>query len=381
MQRGQDRTSGALDLRRLNRNRIFRFICSQARTSKLEISQTLQISMPTVLQNIKELLADGLVCEIGEFKSTGGRKAKVLAPISDVRLSVGVDITRNHVSLVLADLSGTVLRHRRIPFPFARTPEYSERLGRLVTSFVDEEGVHPERILGVGVSIPGIISASGDVITSAHTLDLVNVPCVEFSREIPWPCIFLNDANAAGAAEFGNPAQPWSGRNAVYLSLSNSVGGAIHLNGGLFAGENQRAGEFGHMCLIPGGLTCYCGKLGCADSYCSALTLTAGLEVSLSGFFSRLAEGDAVCETRWKPYADHLTRLANNLRMAFDCDVVLGGYVGGHLADRLPELQRRVSELGTFDTDGSWLSTCRFKLEASALGAALQHVNAYLRTV
>ena len=63
-------------------------------------------------------------------------------------------------------------------------------------------------------------------------------------------------------------------QDAVYLSLNNTLGGAFSINGKLVTGQNQKAGEFGHIILVPGGKKCYCGKAGCADAYCAASALT-----------------------------------------------------------------------------------------------------------
>ena len=73
-------------------------------------------------------------------------------------------------------------------------------------------------------------------------------------------------ANAAGLAEVYNHD---SRDSLVYLSLSNSVGGAILLGGRLYEGENRRAGEFGHTIVEPQGRPCPCGNLGCLEQYAS----------------------------------------------------------------------------------------------------------------
>lgn len=91
---GNNATGG----KRKNKTRVFRFISQQGRTSKLEIVSRLGISLPTVLQTLKELTEDGLIWEMGEFESTGGRKAKALAAVRGSRFAMGLDITRNHIS-------------------------------------------------------------------------------------------------------------------------------------------------------------------------------------------------------------------------------------------------------------------------------------------
>ena len=82
------------------------------------------------------------------------------------------------------------------------------------------------------------------------------------------------------------------------------------------------------MTLYPGGDLCYCGKEGCVDRYCSARVLTGEEGIRLEEFFQRLASGEAVTEKIWDEYLSDLAVVVNNLRMIYDCKVVVGGYVG-----------------------------------------------------
>ena len=101
------------DVKKINRIRTIRSIFSCDRISQPELAAKVNNSWPTVLQNVKELMAMGLVQEVGTFESTGGRKARAFAPVRDARLAVGLEITQNHVRAVLVDLSGNLLRHER----------------------------------------------------------------------------------------------------------------------------------------------------------------------------------------------------------------------------------------------------------------------------
>lgn len=166
--------------------------------------------------------------------------------------------------------------------------------------------------------------------------------------------------------------------NAVYLSLSNSVGGAFLQGSRLYLGEHQRSGEFGHMTLYPGGRECYCGKRGCLDAYCSAQRLSSLTEGKLDRFFEKLRQGDKECAQAWAGYQADLVTAANSLHMAFDCDVILGGYVGGYLEDWIGALRELAEERNPFDDGGTYLKVCRYRVEASALGAALQHVERFI---
>lgn len=365
-----------MDVKRRNRENTLRCLLGCERISQPELSQKLNLSCPTVLQNVKELAALGLVREVGTYESTGGRKAKAYAPVVDAKLAVGLDITRNHVGLVLVDLSGKVVRYTRKKRVFALSDDYLSQLGLLLSEFLEAE--EPDRILGVGISLPGIVNESGDRLLYSHALEIYDVDTAVFSRNIPFPCTFLNDANAAGLAEvWGKPAAG----NLVYLSLSNSVGGAIISGGRLYTGSNLRAGEFGHNTLVPNGRRCYCGKEGCLDAYVSAKVLAEHAGGNLAVFFDRLRRGEEETRQVWREYLECLSIAINNLRMTFDCDVIAGGYVGAFLEEFGAPLKEMLARRNTFERDGSYLKNCAFRLEASAVGAALTQIEAFIRQI
>ena len=99
-----------MEVKKKNRNNVFRYICRNGMVSNPDISYALKLSLPTATQITKELVERGLVEEMGEMESTGGRRAKALALSKGAGKAVGLDITKNHISLVLTELSGRILK-------------------------------------------------------------------------------------------------------------------------------------------------------------------------------------------------------------------------------------------------------------------------------
>ncbi|MFR2466877.1 MAG: winged helix-turn-helix transcriptional regulator [Clostridia bacterium] len=149
-----------IDVKRRNRANTLRSILSCDRISQTELTQRLTLSWPTVLQNVKELTALGLVQEVGEYDSTGGRKAKAYAPVRNAKLAVGLDVTQNHVGMVLVDLSGQIVRYTRKKSPFSLNDRYFQELGSVLRDFIGDRDTG-SRIQGVGVSLPGIVDKAG----------------------------------------------------------------------------------------------------------------------------------------------------------------------------------------------------------------------------
>lgn len=364
------------EMKRLNKIRIAKYIYHHGTASKQELASALGFSMPTVLQRVRELIEEGIVTESGEYESTGGRKAKVLSIESRARFALGLDITRNHVSFVLLDAAGTVRQKKRIRCAFEDKAAYYQNLGSLLELFLKRCQISREKILGVGISIPGIVDEEHQRILQSHVLKLGEFDLTKIAEYIPFKTSFRNDANAAAYAELRG-----TGPNTVYLSLSNSVGGAIYLNGGIYLGSNYRSAEFGHMTLVPGGRPCYCGKKGCMDSYCAAKVLAEQAGDDLDAFFRGLLEKKEDFVKAWEEYLEYLAIAITNLRMAFDCDVILGGYVGGYMEDYMEELEMKMAAYRIFQSQTGYVRTGRYKHEAAAIGAGIRFVEEYFEQI
>lgn len=365
--------------KRQSRNRVYRFIYGQKKTCRQEIAQSLGISMPTVLQNVKELIASGLVCELGQFASMGGRKAAILAPVGQVRYALGLCFSRDYIDLVMTDLLGDIPFYRRVNRVFSKEPAYFAQLESTIARFVEDSGVDACRILGAGVALPAIFDRAGENIFTSRTLGLTAVPCQMFSCHIPYRCVFINDANATGIAEMralGNPRQ-----NYAYVTLSACLGGVIFIGGERYVGDTLRDAEFGHMRLHPGGKTCFCGQQGCVNSYLSASLLSDAAGGSLESFFQGVAAENPHYRKIWDTYLDDLALLVNNLRMVFDCNVILGGDLANYITPYLDELHRRLARINAFWMDIRYVQPCLQKVGAAALGAALQLIEQFIAQV
>ena len=362
------------DKKTITRSRILNYVINNQITSKAEVSKNLNLSMPTVLSNINDLIAKGIIIETGEYESTGGRKAKSIGINPSYRYSVGIVITANHVGIVLVNLKYEIVKFRRVRMKFSPDASYCQDLSVLTSEFL-KDTEYQDRILGIGISIPGIISQKAHLLIKSHALQLENYSLSFLEQAFDLPVYFENDANAAMMAEDMNRY-----KNAIYLSLNNTLGGAFCIGGKLFQGENQKAGEFGHMILVPGGRKCYCGKKGCADAYCAASALTDEIN-SLETFMEQLKSGDEAAEEKWSEYLDMLAVLISNLRTAYDMDIILGGEVGGYLAEHMLPLGEKVMEYNGFDHDIRYLRNCSYKREASAVGAAKHFLQDFIKNI
>lgn len=366
-------------IKQVNRNRVFRLIAQNDRLAKQDISAQLSMSLPTVTQNLTELKAMGLIEESGFFVSNIGRRAKAISLVSTAHVALGLDLTRNHFALVMVDLKGNIIKSLRKRLPSDNTPEYYTTLSQETEDFILSTGIPRKNILGMGISIPGIVVQDGTSIEEANLVKIHKDFYTIFRKYTDLPYILLNDASASGSAEFhySSPAS-----NMVYLFLGNSVGGAILFNRTMYPGTNCRSGEFGHLTLVPNGRLCHCGRFGCADAYCSASVLAQYTDDNLALFFEHLNQGDKKLEAIFDTYLHYLSILINNIRVCFDCDIVIGGYVGAYIENYLDRLKELVKERLTFGRkDTAFLKPCTLKLESSAVGGALYYINQFYEKI
>lgn len=100
--------AGKAEKKSNTRSRIISYVMNNENTSKVEISKNLNISMPTVLSNVNELMESGVLVETGEYASTGGRKAKSIGINPSYRYAMGIVITANHVGMTLVNMRSEI---------------------------------------------------------------------------------------------------------------------------------------------------------------------------------------------------------------------------------------------------------------------------------
>lgn len=366
-------------IKKTNRSQVFNLLYTKGSLSKRDIQLQLGLSLPTVTQHLTDLLKDGWIHQNGYMRNTGGRNAITYSIKDDARLAIGLDITRHHITAVVINLHGVVIAQLRIRYSFERTDAYLRRLGEIVNQIISENAIDTSRILGVGVGLPGLTNASYDRVVYGKILDIEDSTAEDYSRYIDFPVRIINDANAACDIELYsiNNTTP----NGFYIMLSNNVGGAVFFNDAVYTGDDFRSGEIGHLNIHPGGLRCYCGQRGCVDPYCSATVLTSISDGNLNQFFELLDARDPAAQSIWSAYLQHLALAIRNVRVLFDCPIIIGGYVGAYIDKYLDELKEILDNYNSFDKNSDYVVACKYKTESIAAGAALFFVKEFLSAI
>lgn len=364
------------DVKKLNKNRIFRLIYNSDKISRQEIADQLGLSLPTVNQNLKMLMEDGLIEYVGNFTSTGGRRAQAITINNNARKAISVNIKTDYINVDVVGLKGQIIYSMAVKAHFSKSSAYIEKLTDVVRHAVDYVGADADDILGVGITVPGILDDEKQILISAPPLKAKNYDFTKLISAIDYPVVVMNDARAEAYADhwFNGKSED----EKIYIMLGEGVGGAYINASAIRNGVHNRGGEFGHMVIHPGGKQCLCGKKGCLEAYVSEKVLSSELDMTLDNFFELAVQGNKNNSNVLDEYMDNLALGINNIYTMMDCDIVLGGTVAPYLKQYENSIKERLVNDYSFDTDVDYLRISDGGGRKSGLGAALSFVARFI---
>lgn len=366
------------DVKVKNKENLVKYIYNQKRTHQIQICEALNLSRPTVISMIRECEEQGVIEKKGFYESTGGRKANAIRFIADAKIAIGVELLQDSYEITALDLYGETLHWGRFHLPFQNSDHYFRPVCESVLEFIESNSIPPEKILGIGIVLQGLISSDGCHVTYGKILNCTGLGIDSFTKYIPYPCKFFHDAEAAAQDELW---QSPNLRNAIYMNIRSHVSGAIIVNREFLKGTELKSGVFEHMTLIPDGRQCYCGHKGCVETYCSTQSLLENAD-SLDDFFKKMNRGDAACKKQWMDYLKYLASSINNLHMFIDYPVIIGGTLSPYLQGRdISTLHRLIYNITAFPTEKEFIRPSCCPNSPISRGAALPYVTKYLKTI
>ena len=360
---------------RTNLELIYDYIYKNGPVSQQDISYDLRLSRPTITSKLTDLEAMGMIKKEGQISSDlVGRKAAAYIIVPDFRVAIGVEILEKQFKVLTVDLNGSYSLRKVFPVTYANTEEYVHTVCDHINEYIESLSLNKDQLLGIGISIPGLVSADGAEVTYGRILDCTGLRLSRFQQYLKYPCRFLHDAAAAAGSElWSSPELP----DFVYLNISIHLGAAMIRNHEIFTGMHGYAATFEHVQIYPDGPVCYCGKRGCIEMYCSLSSLLVGDDEDR--FFEMLRQGDSVCRERWLHYLRHLARAINNSRLLYDTVYVLGGYLAQHLIEQdIDFLYEEIEKKSPFPEYRDYILISKMPVHNITIGAALPYINEFL---
>jgi len=250
----------------LHRSAVLAQIGALGPKSRADLSRLLDVSPALITKVTRKLIADGLLIELDNSPSRGGRPARLLGLRTEAGRAIGVKVADDHLTFVEVGIGGNIARSATEPFDAAASSAVSS-LAKLLRSFIEKAESGP--ILGVGVGVPGNVVDQDAGIVDSTQLGWNGVQLGNALRhELELPVLIDNNVNALTFAErLHGKAQ---GReNVLITTIGTGIGAGIIAGGVVIRGHSGGAGEIGHIPVIEDGPECQCGARGCLEALIS----------------------------------------------------------------------------------------------------------------
>ncbi|WP_309237900.1 ROK family transcriptional regulator [Streptomyces albidus (ex Kaewkla and Franco 2022)] len=319
-------------LHRANLERVVRAVRMAGSLTQAEIARTTGLSAATVSNIVRELKESGTVQVTPT--SAGGRRARAVSLSGDAGAVVGVDFGHSHLRVAVGNLAHQVLAEEAEPIDVdASADEGFDRAERLVQRLIATTGIRREKLIGVGLGVPGPIDVETGELGSTSILPgwSGTHPRQELAARLGVPVYVDNDANLGALGE-----QVWgNGRGTgdlAYIKVASGVGAGLVINGQIYRGPGGTAGEIGHITLDESGPVCRCGNRGCLETFTAAryvlplLHSSHGTDLTMARVVQLAREGDPGCRRVVGDIGRHIgSGVANLCNLLNPSRVVLGG--------------------------------------------------------
>lgn len=365
-------------IKKTNRQQIYDHIYQNEKVSQQDISYALHLSRPTVAANLAELEESGLIYRNGQLDSDQiGRKAVAYSIVPDFRIAIGVEIMADKVKVIAVDLYGRKIRRAVLDMNFRHQELYYKGLCTRVLEFIASLQIPDEKILGIGIAMQGLVSADNGTVVYGLILKCSGMRIDAFTRYLPYPCSFIHDSDGAALSEL------WSSpelTNAVYLSLSQHLGGSIITKRQIMTGKHGHTATFEHITMRPKGEMCYCGNRGCAETLCSTTALLGDEDPDF--FFEQVRNGTSGYVKRWHTYLKNLARLIELLHLVHDVDFILGGHLAKYFtSEDIRFLYNEIRRDCPFEENDDFILISKMPSHNITIGAALPYIQSFLEDI
>lgn len=342
-----------------------------APVTKVELAEITGLTPPSITNITRKLLADGLIVEAGRRRGERGQPALKLAIDPDGAFSIGVNIDRDHITLVALDFLGELRARVVEDIQFAMPEQVAEFVRRNLAAIRESGRVNMDRIAGIGVAIPDDFGKVDLPLRPSEfgiweTVDLKHLLGAHGLE------VFVeNDATAAaiGELQFGHGR---AARTFFYMLVSAGLGGGLVIDGDAVSGASGRSGEIGFLPI---------GKARRNPIVLQDVVSLSGLygQLAESGFagldgLDGLAGGAAEAAREWtEKAADLLCDPLLVINALIDPDAIfIGGRLPAALIDQLCDrLALNIRRQGASLPSRAPIRRAALAEDAAAMGAAI----------
>ncbi len=280
-------------MREVNRSIVLDIIRRGGRVSRTDLARRSTLTKPTVSAIVEDLLARGIVQEVGFGKTvaSGGRRARLLEFNDASAAYLGICFGVSSTTVGLADARGEIRVRREVPTVHGDPAATVAAATALAQEVCEAAGFPRDRLQGVGVTVPGMVNAATGHVAMAPNLGWTEVPIRELLLSALGVPVVVNNVTSAGAIAEGRVGVAKGVASFVWAYVGNGVGAGIVIDGHVFSGTQGFSGEIGHCSVVADGPACTCGMRGCLETLVSEPAIVrAASEALASGEASSLRD-------------------------------------------------------------------------------------------
>lgn len=254
--------------------KIIKHLYIKGPATNSDLCSDINISPPTSMSLLSELITEGLVEKKGRGKSEGGRKPQIYGLRANSLFVLSIAMGRFKTRMAIFDNNNNNMTGvQTFPVRISEGIAAVDQLQEYAESLIEGSGIEADKLMAIGISMPGLVATEeGNNYTYMHTSSATESLQQLLSRKFQKPVYIQNDVKSAALAEF-RFGLAHGRKEVLVLSLDWGVGLGVITNGKLQSGATGFAGEIGHIPLENGGAFCYCGKRGCLETVASGIAL------------------------------------------------------------------------------------------------------------
>ncbi|HEX2927629.1 MAG TPA: ROK family transcriptional regulator [Ruminiclostridium sp.] len=377
-------------LKEINETSLLELIRTNKQISKAELAQLTGLSPTACGIIVTNLLDKGYIREAGIGTSKGGRRPILYELTPGSYFSIGVDIDIDYMRFILMDITGQVEYKDKISCDFAGAA--SESIGLMeekIREIIRTHNIVDDRLLGVGVSVPGMVDNLTHEIIFAPNLGWERVDLEHMMARIgSFPIYVDNEAMCSALCE------NWIGccmdeSDFVCINMKSGIGSSIFAGGNLYRGCCGSAGEIGHITVDQNGPRCACGNYGCLEALVSARSMVEKAQklvrqglitdfgdidaITVDDIFRLAGEGNESARVILVEAAGYLgLAVANLINTVNPSKIVLGKELVNFSEDIMEHLKSIAQAKALkYPASRAEIVTSKIGADSSALGAAI----------
>ncbi|MGC9459534.1 DNA-binding transcriptional regulator NagC [Vibrio genomosp. F10] len=287
---------GNVDLvKQLNSAAVYRLIDQKGPISRIQVADVSQLAPASVTKITRQLLERGLIKEVAQQASTGGRRAISLTTEVEPFHSVAVRLGRDYVQFSLYNLGGIELVTEHHELIYSNQTQLTDGLISQLGRFIEDHRAITNQLIAIGIALPGLVNPETGVVDYMPNTDIDHLPLGSIIKDkFNVECFVGNDVRGIALAEhyFGASKDC---QDSILVSVHRGTGAGIIVNGQVFLGFNRNVGEIGHIQIDPLGEQCQCGNFGCLETVASNPAILERVQKLINqGYESSLSKVDSI---------------------------------------------------------------------------------------